>query len=271
VSFLHFPEGLAAFRRPALVAAHPGHEVSVFGWLTHARPRVHLLTDGSGLSGVSRLASSQALLRDVEAAPGEVFGVGPDRTFYRAIRDRDAAFFLGIVDALANALVRDQIDVVVGDAAEGYDPNHDLCRVMIDAAVSIARHHMAGPIAKYQFAFGAWLLPVAQPHDRACLHVELGEALFRRKLKAARDYPGLGAEVSRALAAVGEEFFRVECLRPVAEASPDEQPASKPYYELMGEQRLTEGAVGSVIRYKDHVAPLVAAIGRHAVVPGGRL
>lgn len=268
MSFLHLPEALAEFRRPALIAAHPGHEVSVYGWLTYARPRVHILTDGSGLSGVSRLPSSQALLRDVEAMPGEVFGVGPDRTFYQAIAARNDEFFLGIVDRLAGALVNDRCDVVAGDAAEGYDPNHDLCRAMIDAAVSIAGHHLAGRIANYRFGFGEWLLPGNTPHDATCLHVELGDALFRRKLQSARDYPGLGAEVSRAMATVGEEFFRVECFRPVAWAGPDGSLASKPYYELIGEQRMAEGAVASVIRYEDHVAPLVAAIRRHAVVHG---
>ena len=75
--------------------------------------------------------------------------------------------------------------------------------------------------------------------------------------------------MDRALAVVGEEFFRVECLRPVAVARLEEIPAPTPYYELMGEQRATEGAVASVIRYQDHVAPLAAAIGRHAASRGG--
>ena len=34
-----------------LFVAHPGHELCVHGWLEIARPKVFVLTDGSGRSG----------------------------------------------------------------------------------------------------------------------------------------------------------------------------------------------------------------------------
>jgi hypothetical protein len=263
MSVLDVPTDLGRFKRPALIVAHPGHEVSVFGWLSAARPHVCIFTDGSGMSSASRLASSRALLGGVGASPGEVFGVGPDTTFYQAILSGDAAFFLDLVDRLASALVRHEADLVAGDASEGYDPNHDVCRVAIDAAVTIAERRLRRPIANYEFAFGDWLLPGSRRHDAACLHVELGDALLHRKLAAARRFAGLDAEVERALAAVGEDFFRVECFRP-ASASASRMTSDKPYYETVGEQRLAAGSVASVIRYTEHVAPLAAAIHLHA-------
>ena len=49
-------------RRAALVIAHPGHELCVYGWLETVRPRVFILTDGSGRSGQSRLKSTEEIL-----------------------------------------------------------------------------------------------------------------------------------------------------------------------------------------------------------------
>jgi hypothetical protein len=42
--------------------AHPGHELRVHHWIERTRPLVFVLTDGSGHTGVSRLASTTAVL-----------------------------------------------------------------------------------------------------------------------------------------------------------------------------------------------------------------
>src|SRR6266699_30347 len=82
-------------RRAALVIAHPGHELRVHAWVELAQPLAFVLTDGSGHTGQSRLAST-------------------------------------------SRLVDERIDYVVGDAFEGHNPGHDLCRVIIDAAAELA-------------------------------------------------------------------------------------------------------------------------------------
>ena len=51
--FEKVPEGLSSYRRPALLLGHPGHELKVLGWLAENRPRVYVLTDGSGFDGAS--------------------------------------------------------------------------------------------------------------------------------------------------------------------------------------------------------------------------
>src|SRR5438046_692715 len=86
--------GLCAPQRAALVVAHPGHELRVFGWLSQYKPRVYVITDGSGRSGVSRAPSTQALLQQVGAPSGEIFGVISDTGIYRAILASDFSFFL---------------------------------------------------------------------------------------------------------------------------------------------------------------------------------
>jgi hypothetical protein len=53
----------------ALVVAHPGHELRVHHWLELTRPFVIVLTDGSGHSGQSRLASTTRVLAAAGARP----------------------------------------------------------------------------------------------------------------------------------------------------------------------------------------------------------
>src|SRR4051812_37555085 len=102
--------------RSVLIVGHPGHELRVFGWLLSAHPAVHVITDGSGSDGQSRIASTSALLDGVDATHGSIYGRMTDREIYRAILDRDHARFIGLASELADDLVRRGADLVAGDA-----------------------------------------------------------------------------------------------------------------------------------------------------------
>src|SRR5260221_8686768 len=54
--------------RPALIIAHPGHELRVHRWLEKTRPLVLVLTDGSGRTAQSRLASTTRILKQAAGA-----------------------------------------------------------------------------------------------------------------------------------------------------------------------------------------------------------
>src|SRR5262245_66068555 len=93
-------------RRAALIIAHPGHELRVHGWLERARPLVFVLTDGSGHTGRSRLASTSELLRGTGARPGGIYGRFADREVYAAILTRDVRRLTALADEPADELVR---------------------------------------------------------------------------------------------------------------------------------------------------------------------
>jgi hypothetical protein len=126
---------------PLLVIAHPGHEVRIHGWLTAARPVVCVITDGSGHTAVSRLASSARVIAEAGARQGPVFGRLSDRALYEALRQCDPAPFVALARELAALIVRERVPLVVADAAEGFNPGHDVCRFVVDAAVAIAARH----------------------------------------------------------------------------------------------------------------------------------
>jgi hypothetical protein len=251
--------------RAALVIAHPGHELRVHHWIERTRPLVFVLTDGSGHTGASRLASTTAVLESAGATPGSIYGRLSDQQIYRAILDGDVDLFAGLADELAAALDRAGIDQVAGDAVEGFNPGHDVCRLVLNAA--LLRLAEATDRHPGNFEFPLEGSPTACPlEDRpAAILLELDDDALQRKLQAAATYPEMAGEVERALAAQGRAPFGVECLRPVRygleTAARFEHP---PYYEIYGERQVAAGIYREVIRFRDHMAPLAEGLGRRA-------
>jgi hypothetical protein len=252
---------IQAVPRTALVVAHPGHELRVFGLAQAHRARVYVLTDGSGRSGISRLSSTARLLKSLGCECGEMFGVASDREIYRAIREHDYAFFLRLVDLLAASFQSRDIELVAGDATEWFNPAHDVCRMLINAASSATQLATGCEIANYAFRLTEWEQGMQEIHDSLCWHVQLEDSALRSKLEAARSYAELRDEVEQAVANRGEEYFRTECLRRVTETH--SQGPERPFYETWGERRVAEGEYDSVIRYKEHILPLQQAIDLH--------
>jgi hypothetical protein len=265
LSCLVAPEPLAPYSRAALVVGHPGHELKVFGWMTEHRPRVYVLTDGSGQNGVSRLHATENLMAQMGAARGEVFGAATDAEIYRAILTQRFSLFLNLLDAIAASFVSHSIDFVAGDLSEGFNPTHDICRELINAAVTMVQHTSNREIPNFGFSLTEGESSYTPSHDHACMHLRLDRDLLGRKLQAARSYLELHSEVQSAVQHYGEEYFAVECLQKTSATTVAPWSHSgKPYYESWGEQRKAEGKYVSVIRYQEHIVPIVTAIRERA-------
>lgn len=272
--------------RAVLVIAHPGHELRVHGWLEAARPSVCVLTDGSGRTGRSRLDSTDRILAAAGARPAPVYGPFRDGELYAAVLEHEHSPFVRLVEELAATLVRERVELVAGDAEEGYNPSHDICRLLVNAAVRLVERTTGARIGNYDFTL------VGPPghcpeHLRAdSIRLDLDEAAFARKLSAAHNYPELRAEVEAALGGAGsvafdehpdlarqtgQEFkgacandFRVEWLRPVAAVASSYLGVSeRPFYEAYGERQVQAGHYRRVLRYREHVLPLAAALDAH--------
>ena len=247
-------------QRAILVIAHPGHELRVHGWLEATSPAVWILTDGSGHTGRSRIDSTTRVLQATGAVPGPMYGFMTDGDLYNTVLGFDYRPFINLVDKLAAAILHASIDCIAGDAEEGYNPGHDTCRLIINAAVKLVKRKSKQPIRNYDFTLVG--PPDQCPEDlRDHSHwLHLDDKAFARKLSAARNYPELQGEVETALN--GANRFRVECLRPVnsdelATRSLDDEP---PYYELYGEKQVKAGYYKQVLRYREHILPLARAL-----------
>ncbi len=249
-------------RRTAVVVAHPGHEIRLFHWLELLHPTVHVLTDGSGRTGRARIASTRRVLESCGARAGAVFSAAPDRAVYDACRRRDVDFFRPLVARLAAALVRDRIECVIGDAAEGQIMAHDLWRGIRIAAMEHAERELGYPLVHYEFPVDGH--PSTCPPGLApyCLRLELHRTTFERKLAAAHAYPEIAVFVAASLEAFGANAFRRETIFPFTPSSllPAEQDADQLEYERHGEALVAAGHYAEVIRYESHIAPILDGI-----------
>lgn len=207
----------------------------------------------SGSSAVPRLDQSRALLEQTGACPAPSFGAFTDRGAYAALMDADARPFLAIVDWLADSLVTDGTQAVLLDAAEGYNPVHDVCHWIGRAAIARAR------------SFGARLdvfeLDLVSHPDSSGdgIRIVLDDEAFARKLTATDRYTALRGDADAAFERYGRDAFRIEFLRRVIESPPP--PLSWiPYYEQVGDERVRAGRYASVLRYGAHVKPIIDTI-----------
>ena len=251
--------------RSAVFVAHPGHELRIHHWMELQRPTVLVLTDGSGRTADSRVASTARLLKAAGAQPGPIFGRYSDRHLYDRLLARDEGFFIDIARELVGFLERAGIDLLVGDAAEGYNPSHDICHYLIDAGVARLRHQTGRRIARYQF------LLVGRPDEcppaqtATAIWVRLDELALQRKLAAAQSYPELADEVARARREHGIAPFAVECLQPLdGVAGPETDADGTRFYETHGDRQKAAGFYAAVIRYREHLEPVRAALANWA-------
>lgn len=235
-----------------LVIGHPGHEMRLHHWLERTHAAVCVLTDGSGRSAVSRLEYTTALLRQTGARPGRVYGAASDQALYDIMLRGDVEAVWRMVMGIAETLVAVDAALAVSDDQLGYHPVHDLCALLTAAAVAIAAPHVA-----------LYDTPLIGPADAGAeqpgaIVLRLDADALARKLAAAVAYEPLANEVAVARGALGDAGLAVECLRPVDPArlwlGPDVQP---PYYEHYGALQSAAGHYRTVLRYRDHMVPLV--------------
>jgi hypothetical protein len=245
----------------ALVIGHPGHELRVHHWVETARPLTFVLTDGSGHGQQSRLPSTAGVLRRAGAKATPIFGRWTDAQAYEILRSASLAAVVDVTRELAQALLDNEIQFVAADAMEGFNPTHDLCRYITNAAVLTAERAAGRKIANFDFVLAA--PPDAAPpeiRDR-CIRLQLDEPALMRKRIAAENYPELKDEIDAAISKFGSEIFATELLRPVVAVLPPESDV-QPFYETHGEKRVKEGHYEEVIRYREHFLPLIQALWR---------
>ena len=245
-------------RSPALVIAHPGHELCVFGWMSLMRPLVHVLTDGSGHGERSRADSTACLLGSLEVPQSNIFAKLSDRALYQSIMDGRWRVFEDLLRDLAQSFIANDVDFVVADAAEGFNPAHDLCSVLAHEAACVAARFTGRRILNYEIRLTGFELAGQDNHDAGCLHLELGSVALRGKLDAALAYTEMRADVERAIAKCGPGRFRIECL--ARSGSQSLQLGSKPYYEIVGRQRVEQGVYRASLQYEWHMLPLFEAL-----------
>jgi AcrR family transcriptional regulator len=252
--------------RAALVVAHPGHELRVHHWMETVRPLYFCLTDGSGRAGNSRMDSTSKLLRGVGATPGGIYGRFTDKEVYQALLAGPTGIFAELVKELAEALIAHDIETVAGDAPEGMNPTHDLCRFLIDEAVTVVERLTGRRVRNLEFVLDSPPTECREELKSQALWLRLDEEALERKLRAALDYPELRAETDEGLRLFGKQAFSVECLRPsTSRAALEACEKAPPAYERFGREGVVRhgkqfGRYEQIITFQQHVKPMVQSM-----------
>lgn len=251
-----------------LLIAHPGHELRVLQWVAQTRPQVVTLTHGDGSIGQPRLADSVALLGPLGVSVrSDWLEAVSDQQMYQAMLGRIDSPLPAWLDRLFDACWTAGVHTVVADEVEGYNPSHDVCRVLANHLA--ARLRQAGrPVLSLGLPLvGHPCDPLRQPDARVVVHLTAAQTGW--KLSQMRDYarrcsPVLEAEVQKMIDDYGSAAFATECLYEAARTPYEDGrcPDQKPYFEVAGEARQAAGVYRDVIR-SAHLLRLVESLNAH--------
>lgn len=87
--------------------------------------------------------------------PASIYGRFTDVELYELMLRGDAAAVVALMWELVAAFRRDGVDGVVGDALEGFNPSHDLCRFLINAVVLLLRKETGRDMLNFAFPLDA--------------------------------------------------------------------------------------------------------------------
>jgi hypothetical protein len=161
------------------------------------------------------------------------------------------------VDEIVRDLELNEIDLVVGDAVEGFNPTHDLCRYLINAAVRIYAEKAKTKIDNFDFLLDGPPDYCPPELDQEGIRIRLSDTEFERKMAAVRDYPDIAVDIEQAIKQHGESAFRTECLRPVKDTSSyTGWKGDGPHYERYGKAKVRNGMYPEAITFQGHLRPL---------------
>src|SRR5262249_51265166 len=133
----------------------------------------------------------------------------------RAILSGDADLFIALADEIADILDGEGVEYVAGDAVEGANPVHDLCRLLLNAALLRIEQTSGRRLKSFEFALEGPPGECPLQHRADAILLKLDDEAYGRKVATAQSFPGMTAVVGRLLGSFGPEAFRTECLRPV--------------------------------------------------------
>lgn len=248
-----------------LLIAHPGHELRMLQWVAQTRPHVVMLTHGDGSIGQPRLTDSREVLARLNVqVRSEWLEAVSDQFLYQAMLGRVDSPLPGWLDRLVEACLAAGITTVVADEAEGYNPSHDVCRVLANCLVTRLRRAGRQVRCLEVPLVGHPCDPLRKAAVREM--VPLTRAQTEWKLAQMRDYakrcsPVLEAEVQKMIDDFGQDAFATECLYEAVRTSYEDGrcPVQKPYFEQVGEARLAAGVYRDVIR-SSHVLRFVESV-----------
>lgn len=237
-----------------LFVGHPGHELLAYKFLKDYKPDVIFLTTGSGNKDQPRIAGSVDLVESLGLKVYQPFAPFTDRQIYDLIMGGDFEAFDKVRDALKNFILEHNIQRVVGDALEGFNPSHDLCRYIINSTVKVLE---PGSVLNYDFLQDEVFRNADFEEGTSDIILKLNDGEMESKLGACRAYGQLKFEVDRFFDRYGADFFKLEYFRKINDLDQIcTWQGEMPFYEVHGRKRVEEGIYAQTLLFENHMKPL---------------
>lgn len=245
-----------------LFVGHPGHELLAYNFMSVYKPDIIFLTNGSGRNNQPRITQSINLIKSLGLKAYFPFESYSDRQIYDLILSNSIDSFLSTKLALKEFILEQKYQVILGDALEGFNPSHDLCRYLINSIVIDLENKIE--IKNYEFFqddVRKNQTSVKKPED---IILELNEDELQKKMDACINYPEIKSEVDKFVAQYGKSFFTLEFFRKVEEPKKIiGWDTEFPYYEEFGRKRIVEGTYKQLISFENHMKKLAHSLFTH--------
>ncbi|WP_264565659.1 hypothetical protein [Flavobacterium sp. N3904] len=244
--------------KTALIIGHPGHELRAYAFIKKYKPDVFILTDGSGSNKSSRIHQSIKLLNSLGAKFQDSIKIFTDKELYNMVLEQNLSEILEYMNSLKDIIIKNDYEVIVGDALEGFNPTHDICRYLINGIISdISVNYNSKTILNYDFVLNSAPNNISLDNNIGGLSLKLSDEEFQMKFDAAIGYPELKYEVELAIEKYGKEVFLWESFGKVSDLNQiSNWGTAKPYYETFGEKRVNEGSYSRIITFENHIKPI---------------
>jgi LmbE family N-acetylglucosaminyl deacetylase len=240
------------------IFAHPGHELRCLASLQHLKAKIAYLTDASASTGHSRLQQSQKGLAAVGLSVKLVSFTQPDARLYQGLLAQDRHWLYRLFAETCEFLQEQAPELIITDAAEGYNPAHELGHFLtLAAAKKICPHAqvLVTPLTDNPLVLPAGIsLANCRVRDLNKTQQETKTRAMKAYAKAAGGM--LQQEATEVEERFGPDVHKREILRPTfsARAYLDVYQGQKPFFERHGEKRVAENKYGDVIRLHPHLA-----------------
>lgn len=244
-----------------LFVGHPGHELLAHKFISIYKPDVIFLTDGSGNDGQPRIDQSLNLIKSLGLNAYFPFEPYSDRQIYDLILSNSIDSFLRSKSVLKEFILEQKYRVIVGDALEGFNPSHDLCRYLINSIVIEMEKENKVKIENYDFFQDDVRKNQTSDKKTGDIILELNEDELQKKMDACINYPKIKSEVDKFVSNFGKDFFALEFFRKINDPTKIVGwDTDFPYYEEFGRKRIAEGTYKQLISFDTHMMKLAQAL-----------
>jgi hypothetical protein len=252
--------------RVAVVVAHPAHILTIGGLIQRYQPGILVCnsSESSNAGPQKKIVQAGLALLGIRDSPAFLDIDEPEA--YGWAHARNWSPFTRIRDSIARWLTAVQPDVVLGDAFECANYQHDVVRLMLDSALQRSQSKM-GTVTNYEFPLVC--RTVCHPESVQYQMFPSGnierlqltsEEIARKEQLIHWAWPQ-----SEFIAEVAPMFPPLDS-EPIRKVAPDRDYTQVPegllkHYDRRGQEMVAQGIHKRPIRFEKHFLPLVKAMG----------